>query len=149
MPTNRRKRRHARRMDLTAGMREYLRSGHWFGFLDGVSDDAIPSEDDAREAWEQLREELIAEHARESPGSRPAAYWRWDATRKEGESERQYLARHRLLRDGEEAALAASDAIDRQIDAKLAASEDPADIADALAVDITLVAWRQHDRESG
>jgi hypothetical protein len=138
-----------RKSNITPGTVEYLRSGHWFGFLDGVSDDAIPSEEDAREAWESVRDELIAQHAAEAPGSRPAAYWRWDAKRPEGMSEREYLTSHGLLSEREQAALARMDAIDRQIAAKLAAGDDPADIAESLAVDVTRVAWRQHEQESG
>jgi hypothetical protein len=58
-----------------------------------------------RALWARHRDELIAEHARASPGSRPAAFWRFDSGglpgRIEGESgaesDVEYLHRLGLL----------------------------------------------------
>jgi hypothetical protein len=36
-------------------------------------------EDEAREAWEIMREKIMADWVREQPGTRPWAWWRWDA----------------------------------------------------------------------
>jgi hypothetical protein len=53
-----------------------LVSGHWYGFshfIDENDDDSI------RELWETLRDEILTEHAKRRPGTRPSAWWRWEA----------------------------------------------------------------------
>jgi hypothetical protein len=128
MPTKRRRRGYEHRATLDSERtREHLLTGQDWSVLDGplLDDGAL------RLAWEQLRDELLAEHVAEHPGSRPWAWWRWDApeprrqvrpgpepigpptwygmpARYRGippddmyESERAYLTRLNLLRAGE------------------------------------------------
>jgi hypothetical protein len=52
-----------------------LTSGHDFEFLDG---DCLTDEELA-EAWEDLGDDLMAEHIAQHPGSRPGGFWRFDA----------------------------------------------------------------------
>ena len=56
----------------------------------------------AREAWEELRAELLPEFIASKPFSRPWAWWRFDAPEpRTTESERDYLVRLDLLTDEE------------------------------------------------
>jgi hypothetical protein len=57
--------------------------------------------------WEECRAEVLAEWARERPGTRPSTWWRLDAPepKREHEGEAEYLARHGLLTDAERRAL--------------------------------------------
>src|SRR3954451_19809015 len=49
-------------------------------FIDfGFGRDELFREDEAREAWEIMREKIMADWIREQPGTRPWAWWRWDA----------------------------------------------------------------------
>lgn len=56
--------------------RERLLTGHDFTFLD---DRPALDADELRQAWEELRDELLALHIAERPGSRPWAWWQYDA----------------------------------------------------------------------
>lgn len=49
--------------------------------------------------WEDVRDELLPAWIREHPGTRPFAWWQEEAPepRREGESELDYLRRHKLL----------------------------------------------------
>lgn len=51
--------------------------------------------------WKRHRAHLLPEWIRERPGTRPYAWWLFDApeVRSEDESERDYLERHGLLTD--------------------------------------------------
>jgi hypothetical protein len=57
----------------------------------------------AREAWNELRAELLPEFIASKPFSRPWAWWQFDAPepRDKAESERDYLVRLDLLTDEE------------------------------------------------
>lgn len=57
----------------------------------------------AREMWNEKRDALMASWVQERPGTRPWAWWTFDAPedRPEGESEAGYLRRHGLLTPGE------------------------------------------------
>lgn len=57
--------------------KDHLRSGHDF-FDCGFGTGANFREDDAAEAWEVLREELLLEHIREQPCTRPWAWWAFE-----------------------------------------------------------------------
>ena len=111
--------------------RTRLETGHDWEFLDGV----LLSEDELREAWEDLRDELLEEHIRDHPGRRPWAWWEWDSPSElrleaapgtepvgderwfgkprcyaglpipEYESDADYLERHDLLTEAERKAL--------------------------------------------
>jgi hypothetical protein len=56
-----------------------------------------------RRLWSLYRDEVLAEHVREHPGTRPAPWWKFDAPepRPRGEPEAGYLQRHKLLTPGE------------------------------------------------
>ena len=57
--------------------KDHLRSGH--DFLDsGFGTGANFREDDAAEAWEVLREELLRAHLTDHPCTRPWAWWRFE-----------------------------------------------------------------------
>lgn len=56
------------------GHREHLRYGHDF-FDEGFGNLPYFREDDAAEAWDVLREELLREHIAERPCTRPWAWW--------------------------------------------------------------------------
>ncbi len=69
-------------------MREYLRTGHDWILLspeEGVSLDPMAVE----EAWKELGEEIVQEHASRFPGTRPALWW------KLGDRRRAVLSRGR------------------------------------------------------
>jgi hypothetical protein len=53
-------------------MRHYLLSG--FDFAD-IFDGDEPTEETARQAWNELREELLADHIAKHPGTRPWGWW--------------------------------------------------------------------------
>lgn len=63
--------------------------------------DYIAKDDRATQAeiWSALREDIIAQHIKHSPGSRTAAWWRLEdrEPREKGEDERDYLKRLNLL----------------------------------------------------
>lgn len=111
-----------------------LLSGHDLAFM---GDDPPLDDDELAEAWTDLRDELLADFIASHPGSRPWAWWAFDAPEPRRqiapgpaavgpdlwfglprlyaavsphamyESERDYLARHGLLTDGERLSLAA------------------------------------------
>ncbi len=57
--------------------------------------------------WKELRDELLPRWIREHPGTRPFAWWSFDAPGpREGDSELDYLRRHNLLTPGERQNLA-------------------------------------------
>jgi hypothetical protein len=53
-----------------------LISGHWFGFSDFVDEN---DDESCRAVWQELRHGILLEHAKRRPGTRPAAWWRYDA----------------------------------------------------------------------
>jgi hypothetical protein len=59
--------------------------------------DLVGSPDLWAALWDRHREQLLAEWVRESPGSRPPAFWRWDHGMEPPEDEREYLAAHGML----------------------------------------------------
>lgn len=61
------------------------------------------NEDAVREYWQAYREDLLAEWVERNPGSRPPAWWRFDAPAPlpEDQSQTVYLRLRRLLRPGE------------------------------------------------
>lgn len=69
---------HRRRSEWTELHRLQLLHGHDFvGDAFGNHDQF--DADLAREAWDELREGLLAEHIREHPGTRPVGFWAFDA----------------------------------------------------------------------
>jgi len=62
---------------LGPGVREYLLNGDTGGSLDAF----LLSDDEARAEWESVKDELLADHVRRSPGTRPWGWWRWTAPR--------------------------------------------------------------------
>ncbi len=68
------------------------------------------TEDELRAAWEELRDELIEEHIREFPGTRPWAWWAYDRgieqplQLQDKPGETAYLNAHGLLTDQEQRA---------------------------------------------
>src|SRR5262249_49105146 len=77
MPTNRRRKPRQRRLSHRCPwLWEHLRTGDSFEVELG---EVTITEDQLREAWEQLRERVLAEHIAEQPGTRPWAWWQWDA----------------------------------------------------------------------
>lgn len=74
-----RKSRRRRRANNTgsAWIRERLTSGHDYAFLEGrpEQDDQV----DLAAEWAKLREEILAEHIAQHPGSRPAGWWEFEA----------------------------------------------------------------------
>lgn len=118
MPTNRRRRTREFRGSvprLAPWMIEGLLTGHddgtkgWdrFGFWHGTQG-MVPGKClSIAEAWRHYGPELLSRWIKEHPGSRPAAWWLFDApeSRSEGESETAYLARHELLSPAERRAL--------------------------------------------
>jgi hypothetical protein len=55
------------------------------------------------EFWAEHRDRIVEHHVRRHPGTRPVRWWPYDAPdpRRQGESERAYLRRHKILRPGE------------------------------------------------
>jgi hypothetical protein len=53
--------------------------------------------------WNEYREEILGEWVAKRPGTRPSLWWEHDAPepRKERESQRAYLKRHKLLQPSE------------------------------------------------
>jgi hypothetical protein len=115
MPTKRTRRRASRRANAVTSesVRLMLLTGVYFYFLDPAParEDTPPSDDVLRAAWELLREELIAEHVAAEPGTRPWAWWRFDASEQrrlvagDHETEVAYLRRLNLLTADEERTL--------------------------------------------
>ncbi len=156
-------------------IREYLLTGHDWNFLDGPD----PASVDLKAAWEELRDELLAEHIAEHPGTRPRAWWRFDApgprrqinpgpetfgpadfygkpSKYRGvppddmfEAQRADLTRHKLIGTDERAALERLDAEDAQIDAMLRAGADPETISKKLGVDPARIDWRMKTGTNG
>jgi hypothetical protein len=62
---------------LTDRQREFLLYGDWI-LCDPHAGDAFPSEDIARAAWNEFREELMAEAKHNRAGSRPWAFFHFD-----------------------------------------------------------------------
>lgn len=77
MPTNRTRRIQPRRVEVGTSerTRHHLLFGHDFDIFDGPDLDA----DGLAAAWEELHEELLAAHIAEHPGTRPWAWWAFDA----------------------------------------------------------------------
>jgi len=79
MPTNRTRRtRIVTERRVTPGERDYFFTGNYDDpdvFL-GIAG----SETEARELWEKVRDELLAEWIADHPGRRPWAFWKLDAT---------------------------------------------------------------------
>jgi hypothetical protein len=76
------KRRQPRRRGegLTEYHREFLRSGQlWDHFRLGHINDPLLTEDEWREAWEELRDDILPAWIEARPGTRPFAWWRFDA----------------------------------------------------------------------
>lgn len=87
----------------------------------GLAHDPFENEEEEKKAWVQNRDRLLAEYIKEHPGSRPAAFWKFDCakdlrvvgesswpdskgvwhTKKEFESGFEFLKRKGLLRPGE------------------------------------------------
>lgn len=57
--------------------KEQLRTGDDF-FENAFGNGANFREDDAAEAWEALREEVLGEHLTRNPGTRPWAWWAFE-----------------------------------------------------------------------
>ena len=71
------RRRRRRSHDAPAWLLERLASGHDFAFLDGREQGAGSTELAA--AWERLRTVIVVDWIRERPGTRPWAWWAFDA----------------------------------------------------------------------
>lgn len=78
MPTNR-KRRRVQERGCPEAVREFLLCGFWFADVFGNPDSEAPPIDELRDTWEDIGDSLLAEHLAESPGSRPWAWWEFDA----------------------------------------------------------------------
>lgn len=77
MPTNRRRRLQRQRPDIVSPRTiQRLESGHDF---DALFDGPDLTEEELREAWEQLRETILADFIAKNPGRRPWAWWEYDA----------------------------------------------------------------------
>ncbi|WP_033336892.1 hypothetical protein [Thioalkalivibrio thiocyanodenitrificans] len=65
--------------------------------------ETVCDDDRMRLDWQRHRDVLLPEWIKANPGTRPYAWWKFDAPepRPEAEAEREYLARHGLLTDGE------------------------------------------------
>jgi hypothetical protein len=75
-----RKRAWSRRPDpATPAIRELLASGHWFQFTAGRGE-TEPTEAELRKLWAEVREDFLAKHTARSPGTRPWAWWKFEAT---------------------------------------------------------------------
>src|SRR5690242_15024366 len=60
-----------------------------------------------RQAWEEHREDVLAEWTKKHPGTRPSAWWQWDAPEdapSNRETQAAYLRRHGLLLPNEQCA---------------------------------------------
>jgi hypothetical protein len=67
-----------------------------------------PDEGELRELWAVHGDELTAEHVEGHAGSRPWAWWRWNAPEPRGkQDELDYLRKHNLLDAAEKRAVAA------------------------------------------
>jgi hypothetical protein len=138
MPTKRTKRRVARHGDIETSprIRELLDSGVDFEVFDAsLGPEGELDPDLLREVWDDLGDQLLAEHIASAPGTRPWAWWQWESpeprrqvnpgpepigpaawfgmpSQYKGqppdgmyESEAAYLARHSLLTNEERNAL--------------------------------------------
>lgn len=56
-----------------------------------------------RQLWQLHRDEILPRWIEKNPGTRPRAWWCFEAKkpRKDGEAERAFLKRHKLLTEGE------------------------------------------------
>ena len=52
-----------------------LVKGHWYGLsnIDENDDETI------RALWSELQDDILQQHVRRRPGTRPSAWWRWEA----------------------------------------------------------------------
>lgn len=68
----------------------------YLGDAFGHGADAIPA---MRQAWREISDQVMQEHIRERPGTRPWAWWQWSAPehRNDKESERAQLERLSVL----------------------------------------------------
>ncbi|MDX9861651.1 MAG: terminase large subunit [Rhodospirillales bacterium] len=71
------RRRRRRSTDAPTWLVERLASGHDFAFLDGRQPEI--SREELAAAWERLRAAILADWIRERPGTRPWAWWEFDA----------------------------------------------------------------------
>jgi hypothetical protein len=53
-----------------------LITGHFYETQHCRKDD----EESQRALWDELKDDILAEHVKRSPGSRPWAWWKWEAT---------------------------------------------------------------------
>lgn len=75
MPVRRTRRRRA--WQFTEEHAGYLRRGSWWFASTG---ELWPGgAEQIRQAWEEHRESILAEHIKEKPGTRPWAWWRFDS----------------------------------------------------------------------
>ena len=98
MPRKRRLAKRRKLIELTTQHFYQLRTGNDF------FDDAFgrnPNLRLMREAWEKHRENILTQWIAANPGTRPWAWWKFDAPepRPEGEGEADYLGRLGLLTD--------------------------------------------------
>ncbi|WP_232199382.1 hypothetical protein [Thioalkalivibrio thiocyanodenitrificans] len=105
MPTNRTRK--LRSSALDAWCRGELLNGPcWLAGLGYHSylPETICDDERMRRDWERHRDQLLAEWSATNAGTRPFAWWKFDAPepRPEAEAEREYLARHGLLTDEEQ-----------------------------------------------
>ena len=87
---------------LMADHYDHNRESSWFG--DGTAR--------ASDLWRLFGDQVLADWAVESPGTRPTAWWRFSAPDRrpaDGETEAAYLRRHRLFLPGEEERLTGRD----------------------------------------
>ena len=75
MATNRSWRTREARETLSADLRTRLLTGDSTNSLEVF----LLGDDELRKAWEENREELLADHVRKSPGTRPWSWWKFDA----------------------------------------------------------------------
>jgi hypothetical protein len=81
-----------------------LVKGHWYGF-----EEFCKTEETRQFIWEELRDDILKQHVKYRPGTRPWAWWKFDSTeplrvrRRDTygdeihETEREYLTRLNLL----------------------------------------------------
>ena len=81
-----------------------LVKGHWYGF-----EEFCKTEETRRFSWEELQGDILKQHVKYRPGTRPAAWWQFQSTeplrvlRRDAygqeihETEREYLTRLNLL----------------------------------------------------
>lgn len=77
----------------------YALKGYWFFRGERLTADEV------RPCWGSYASPLLAFHVAYEPGTRPWAWWQWDAPEpvEEEETQHAYLSRHRLWLPGEQA----------------------------------------------